>query len=93
MKYGVVAEYDSDIAFFGAEVGKARCLLIGSSHSMIGSPQRADANHMPYYYVLKFLNRIAADSKAESEPPPPYCTYEQAYDIAMEALVGRSRTA
>jgi hypothetical protein len=95
MKYGVVAEYASDIAFFGGELGRVRCALIGSSDSLFGSPQNASANHASYYYTLKFLNYLADGSPDSGKEPyfsdsgkPPYATYERAYEIAMKALVG-----
>jgi hypothetical protein len=87
MKYGVVAEYASDIAFFGAKVGRARCVLVGSSDSLLGSPQRAGANHAPYYYTLKFLNYLVEGNETTPEQPP-YYSYKRAYEIAMKALIG-----
>jgi hypothetical protein len=58
MRWGRVSEYASDIAFFGGVAGKKRVALIGSSDSLIGTPQSAEANHGPFYYQLKFFNAM-----------------------------------
>jgi len=58
MRWGRVSEEASDIAFFGGVAGKKRVALIGSSDSLIGTPQSAEANHGGLYYQLKFFNAI-----------------------------------
>jgi hypothetical protein len=83
LKYGIVSEYASDIAFFGGGVGSTEIGLIGSSESMVGEVQRGESGHSPFYYTLKFLNRMA-----DSESPlgnPPYYSYQEAFDIASAA--------
>jgi hypothetical protein len=83
LKYGIIFEYASDIAFFGGIMGSARLGLIGSAGSMVGGVQRSESHHAPFYYTLKFLNRLADQ---ETDPgKPDYYTYEQAFDIAMNA--------
>lgn len=85
LKYGVVREYASDIAFFGGSVGDKRFGLIGASASMVGGAESATANHAPYYYTLKFLNQLA-DSESAEHGQPPYFSFSDAVDIALNAL-------
>jgi hypothetical protein len=83
LKYGVVSEYASDIAFFGGSVGSTDIGLIGSSESVVGEVRRSESGHSPFYYTLKFLNRMVG-----SEPPsgnPDYYSYREAFDIASAA--------
>jgi hypothetical protein len=42
----------------GGKVEQRTVALLGSSESIIGSAQTATANHEPYYYTLRFLNRM-----------------------------------
>lgn len=81
LEYGIVYEYASDIAFFGATVASTKLGLIGSSDSMVGAVQRSESQHNPFYYTLKFLNHLAEDETADS-PQPAYYSYAQAFDIA-----------
>jgi hypothetical protein len=83
LKYGIISEYASDIAFFGGIVGSVKVGLIGSSASMVGGVQRSESQHAPFYYTLKFLNRLADQETAPGRPD--YYTYEQAFDIASNA--------
>jgi hypothetical protein len=85
LRYGVVAEYASDLAFFGGRVDRVKVGLIGASSSFVGSVPRSDANHSPYYYTLKFLNGLAW-SDGEEAGELPYYSYSQAIDIAVRAL-------
>jgi hypothetical protein len=85
LQYGVVAEYASDLAFFGGYVDGVKIGLIGASSSLIGSVSSSDANHAPYYYTLKFLNGLAQSDK-KMPRKPPYYSYSQAIDIALQAL-------
>ncbi|MBD2054566.1 hypothetical protein H6F88_00725 [Oculatella sp. FACHB-28] len=55
LKYGIVSEYAADIVFFGGIVSGKTLALIGSSTSVIGEADRADANHSLSYYTLEFL--------------------------------------
>jgi len=84
LKYGIVSEYAADIAFFGGIVEETKLGLIGSSDSMVGEPQRTETGHAPFYYTLKFLGR-AADADATSTGSPPYHSYADAYEIALNA--------
>lgn len=81
LKYGIIYEYASDIAFFGATIASTKLGLIGSSESMVGSVQPSESQHAPFYYTLKFLNRLAEREAADS-PQPEYYSYMQAFDIA-----------
>ena len=85
LKYGIVSEYASDIAFFGGHVGSTRLGLIGSSASLVGSLERAKANHAPYYYTLSFLNEFIV-RKVRKHEQPPYYSFSDAIDIALNAL-------
>lgn len=83
LRYGVVGEYASDIAFFGGSVGSTEIGLIGSSESMVGEVRRDESGHAPFYYTLKFLNRMA---DSESSPgDPEYYSYREAFNIASAA--------
>ncbi len=82
LKYGVVREYASDVAFFGGEFEGTTLAMIGSSDSLVGSAQHTDVNHSPFYYTLKFLNQ-QIESDSPSTDQPPYCTYKEAADIAL----------
>jgi hypothetical protein len=82
LKYGIISEYASDIAFFGATIGSTKLGLIGSSDSMVGYDlPPLESQHAPFYYTLRFLNHIA-DREAADPPQPEYYTYMQAFDIA-----------
>ncbi|RZQ63903.1 DUF7019 family protein [Amycolatopsis suaedae] len=85
LQYGVVAEYASDIAFFGGYVNGVKLGLIGASSSLVGSVSSSEANHAPYYYTLKFLNGLA-QFDGNVSGGPPYCSYSEAVDIALRAL-------
>lgn len=85
LQYGVVAEYASDLAFFGGRVNGVKVGLIGASNSLVGAASSSDANHAPYYYTLKFLNGLA-QSDGNAPDSPPYYSYSQAIDIALQAL-------
>lgn len=84
LKYGIVSEYASEIAFFGGIVGGTKLGLIGSSASLVGAVERADSNHAPYYYTLKFLNRAVVAEGIEGAPP--YYSFSEAVDIALKSL-------
>lgn len=84
LKYGIVAEYASDIAFFGGSVGSVSIGLIGSTYSMVGEVQRKETGHSPFYYTLKFLNR-ATDDYGSALAQPEYYSYREAFDIASAA--------
>lgn len=85
LRYGVVGEYASELAFFGGVVDDVKVGLIGSPASMVGEVSRSEANHAPYYYTLTFLNRIAG-SDSEVVDEPPYYSHSAAIDIALDAL-------
>lgn len=85
LKYGIVSEYASDIAFFGGVIGSNTLALIGSSTSLIGETERADANHSSYYYTLKFLNNAVNYGQTKGENPPFHSFTEAAW-IALKAL-------
>ena len=85
LQYGVVAEYASDIAFFGGYSNGVKVGLIGASSSLVGGVSSSDANHAPYYYTLKFLNGLAR-SDGDVSSDPPYYSYSQAIDIALKSL-------
>jgi len=85
LKYGVVREYAADLAFFGNRVGEFSFGMVGSSSSLIGHPESAEANHAPYYYTLGFLNRIA-DQDQDTTDEPPYFSFKESIDIAIDAL-------
>jgi hypothetical protein len=81
LKYGIIYEYASDIAFFGATIASTKLGLIGSADSMVGAVQRRESQHATFYYTLKFLNRLA-EQEAADYPEPDYYSYMQAFDIA-----------
>jgi hypothetical protein len=83
LKYGVVSEYASDIAFFGGGLGSTDIGLIGSSESMVGEVQRCESGHAPFYYTLRFLNSMT--DHESSTRNPPYFSYRKAFDIASAA--------
>lgn len=84
LRYGIVSEYASDIAFFGGTIGdKVRLGLIGSSASLVGATERVNANHAPYYYTLKFFNQLSASEGMEEQEPH---NYSSAIDIALKTL-------
>jgi hypothetical protein len=85
LRHGVVWEYAADIAFFGGRVGTTRVALIGSSDSMVGEPERAEARHAPFYYTLKFLRRIVEAEQTDPPANPPYASYAEAFEIALNA--------
>ena len=90
LRYGIIYEYASDIAFFGATIGSTKLGLIGSSESMVGGAERCESQHAPFYYTLKFLNRLAEQEAADSAEPD-YYSYMQAFDIASNATVLETR--
>lgn len=49
LKYGVVGDYASDIAFFGGSVGSTDIGLIGSSESMVGEVQRGASGRAAFH--------------------------------------------
>ncbi|MBD2111279.1 MULTISPECIES: DUF7019 family protein [Cyanophyceae] len=66
-KYGIVSEYAADIVFFGGIVNGKTIALIGSSTSVIGAAERADANHSLNYYILEFLKSAIETEEDKSE--------------------------
>jgi hypothetical protein len=57
---------------------------------MVGEVQRSESQHAPFYYTLKFLNRLA-DEESAGSGKPDYYTYEQAFDIASNAAALEAR--
>jgi hypothetical protein len=100
MRWGCVAEYASDIAFFGGRLGGKTIALLGSSDSIIGAPNRADSNHAPFYYTLRFFNQMLQRQSCKlkdggsptleetGEDNPPYYGYAESVSIARRALKG-----
>jgi len=58
LRWGVVREYAADIVFFGGQIGSRTVVLLGSSESIVGAAQTADAQHAPFHYTLSFLNAV-----------------------------------
>jgi hypothetical protein len=85
LRYGIVWEYASDIAFLGGTIGSTTVGLIGSSTSLIGEAHRTQTHHSPYYYTLKFLNRLMATER-RPDASPPYYTFAEATAIALHSL-------
>lgn len=88
LRWGVIREYASDIAFFGGRVGACMLALIGSSESVVGAAQTSEAQHAPYYYTLKFMNGIVEGQADLGRAKMPYYSWPQAVEIANAALVG-----
>jgi hypothetical protein len=88
LRWGVVREYASDIAFFGGRVGSRMLALLGSSESIVGAAQTSEAQHAPYYYTLRFMNGIVEGQADLGRAKMPYYSWPQAVEIANAALVG-----
>jgi hypothetical protein len=96
MRWGRVSEYASDIAFFGGTSGSKAVALIGSTDSLIGAPQSAEANHGPLYYKMKFLNGLLASygfnsgdsalTASQMERGVERLDYADLVDLALNAL-------
>lgn len=85
LKFGVVSEYASDIAFFGNTVGTQTVSLIGASESFVGQAKRTESSHAMFYYTLKFLNQISqADSPGEKRST--FFSFREATDIALRCV-------
>ncbi|WBL42368.1 SAVMC3_10250 family protein [Algoriphagus halophytocola] len=85
LKYGIVSEYASDIAFFGGEINGKLIGLIGATRSLLGEPKNSESNHAPYYYTLEFLNGLIKMNEKSGESPPFY-NYDEAIKIAIETI-------
>lgn len=92
VKYGIVREYASDIAFFGGRVGPTRVGLIGSSDSMVGITKASASRHHLFYYTLVFLNSIAEEAAADPVERPPYYSYSEAFKIASKSTASLETT-
>ena len=85
LRFGIVREYASDIAFFGNVIENQKVGLIGATSSLVGESESTEVNHAPYYYTLKFLNQIA-DVGDETNESPGYHTYHSAFDLALKTV-------
>ena len=92
MRYGVVSEYASQIAFFAGTASSRQVGLIGAVSSLVGVVKSAEAGHSPYYYTLRFLNNIADAGTLSISDSPPYDTYQAdcnlqfAFDLALTCI-------
>ena len=96
MRWGVVEEYASDIAFFGGKINDTMVALLGAKDSIVGQPIVSESKHDPFYYTMKFFNQVLVkegfatshDYSGSSSigDEPPYYSYEEAVDIAYQAL-------
>lgn len=85
LRYGVITEYASDIAYFGDKLDGDILSLIGASNSLIGAVQRTKSNHTPFYYTMMFLNRVA-NANVPVDSQPDYYSYKEASQIALKCI-------
>lgn len=60
MKWGVLSDYASSLAFFGGTIDNRHVALIGSRRSLVGKPPSSADDKAWYsvdYYTLKYLNQ------------------------------------
>lgn len=82
LRYGIVTEYASDIAYFGGKIDGQTLSLIGASASLVGAVKTTESNHAPFYYTMRFLNQIVhADAPVNGQPD--YYSFKKASKIAL----------
>ncbi|THV42227.1 DUF7019 family protein [Glycomyces buryatensis] len=86
LRFGVVADYASELAFFGGEVDGVKLGLIGSSSSMVGAADPIASDNGLEYYTLLFLNGVV-DQETLS-PGRAMGIYEpgRAIDLALQLV-------
>ncbi|MDJ0801110.1 MAG: CHAT domain-containing protein [Calothrix sp. MO_167.B12] len=85
LRYGIVTEYASDIAYFGSKFDKNTLSLIGASASIIGAVKHINSNHAPFYYTMRFLNQIVNENTTVNKQPA-YYSFKEASEIALKCV-------
>jgi hypothetical protein len=91
MRFGLIHDYASGIAFFGGDAKGTQLALIGSREAVIGnSASKEITDHTGYYYTLKFLNNRIEDNPSKQHSRLVYQSYREAMGIALNAVPQQS---